>query len=73
MDGIQTVLVVVIVTLTLLLLLVGIQVFLITLGIRRILQKIEEKVDQSDLFTQDGVRESVGNIRDFVRKKFLRK
>lgn len=73
MDALQTILIIVIVSLTLLLLLVGTQVLLIVIAARRLLTKIEQKIDGADLLTQDNVRDAIVKIKAFLRKKFLRK
>jgi hypothetical protein len=71
MEGIQILLIVVVVTLTMLLVLVGVQVLLVIFGVKRILRKIEQKVDLSDSIDAKFVEAQVRGVRDFFKKKIL--
>ena len=72
MEAIQIILVVAIVSLTLLLLVVGIQVMFIIAGVRRVLRKLESKIDATDMIDREFVEEKVRGIRQFL-KKFTRR
>lgn len=71
MSGIQILLIIVIVTLTMLLVIVGVQVVFIITGVRRILRKVEAKIDGSEMIDRKFVVEQVKGTRDFVKKKIL--
>jgi hypothetical protein len=68
MESIQIILVIVIVSLTLLLVIVGIQVLFIIAGVKRILRKIESKVDATDMIDRKFVEEKVRGVTFFLKK-----
>ena len=68
MEAIQIILVVVIVSLTLLLLVVGIQVMFIIAGVRRVLRKLESKIDATDMIDREFVEEKVRGIQAFFKR-----
>jgi hypothetical protein len=73
MEGIQILLIIVVVTLTMLLVFVGVQVLLVIFGIKRILKKVEQKIDLSDAIDAKFVSEQARGIKNFIKTRFFKK
>jgi hypothetical protein len=68
MESIQIILVIVIVSLTALLIIVGIQVVFIIAAVKRVLQKLESKIDATDMIDKEFVEGKVRGLRAFFKK-----
>jgi hypothetical protein len=68
MESIQIILVIVIVSLTLLLVIVGIQVIFIIAGVKRVLRKLESKIDATDMIDREFVEEKVKGVKAFFKR-----
>lgn len=69
MNGLQILLIVVIVTLTILLLVIGIQIFFIIAGIRKVIRKVNAMLEGKEGLDEVVTRQRVRNVLIYFKGK----